>query len=235
MAIVVIQQRAAGRATLAKALAAEGFQVQAGAHVDEVRAATLVLLAASVADAGVLSSIGALRLRHPEAIVLVATDHDSFEERLACYEAGADDCLPGPYRLDEVSAKLRAWQRRRSGASVYSLLPTGDATVDTGALELKVGPRSQSLTKREAELLAILARADGAPVPRERVLREAWGGPAWMTNNSVDVYVGYVRRKLDLLDSDVTVKTVRGLGFQLSRRKARRSSAPPPLRAGTSG
>lgn len=224
MTIYVVESLGGNRAYLARALAAEGMRVVGVQHVDEVRAAQLVVLAAPAADDDVLTSISSVRLRHPDTIVVVATDRDSLPERLACYEAGADDCLFRPFSLDEMAAKLRALQRRRAGGLAMTLLTNGDAVVDYGSLELKVGEKSQSLTKREAELLAILARAEGEPVGRERVLREAWGAPAWMTNNSVDVYVGYVRRKLDLLSANVTVKTVRGLGFQLVRRKTRNSS-----------
>ena len=158
-------------------------------------------------------------------MVLTATDRDDVADRLACYEAGADDCVFRPFHLGELAAKLRGFQRRRNGGASFALLATGDAIVDCAALELKVRDRSQSLTKREAELLAILARADGRTVDRERVLREAWGAPAWATNNSVDVYVGYVRRKLDLLSANVTVKTVRGSGFQIVQRKTRAAPA----------
>ncbi|MDR4307988.1 response regulator transcription factor [Chelatococcus sambhunathii] len=235
MAIAVIEMVAAGDAHLGKTLAAEGFQVHAATHVDQVRSASIALLACPGGGSEMLEAISALRLRHPGAVVIVATGRDEPDERLACYEAGADDCLAGPVRVDELVAKLRAWRRRRSGDAAFPLIAAGDAIVDLSALELKVAGRSQSLTKREAELLAILVRAGDEPVPRERVLREAWGGPAWMTSNSVDVYVGYVRRKLDLLDSNVTVTTVRGQGFRLARRKDRRRAPEPPapLRIGS--
>lgn len=221
MPIVVVEHSPGERSFFGRALAAEGFQVVRAAHVDEVRAATLVLLAAEEAGEDVIGAIRALKLRHPETAVVVATERDAVAERLACYAAGADDCIYAPFHADEVAAKLRALQRLRSGGSEIRLLAEGDAVVDSAALELRVGERAQSVTKREAELLAILARAEGEPVGRERVLREAWGGPAWMTNNSVDVYVGYVRRKLDLLSANVTVKTVRGQGFQIVRRTSR--------------
>lgn len=225
MSIIVIERNASAQSYLAKALAAEGFQVRSVDHVDAIRTAQIVVLAAPRADHELLATIEVLRARHPDTIVLTATDRDDVADRLACYEAGADDCVFRPFHLGELAAKLRGFQRRRNGGASFALLATGDAIVDCAALELKVRDRSQSLTKREAELLAILARADGRTVDRERVLREAWGAPAWATNNSVDVYVGYVRRKLDLLSANVTVKTVRGSGFQIVQRKARAAPA----------
>lgn len=219
MAILVLEFDALERAYLGRALAAYGFHIRNADSVDETRGEQLVLLTASQGDERVISAITSLRLRNADAIVVVATDHDSLAERLACYAAGADDCVFKPFHLIELAAKIRALQRRRAGDALLSLLSTGDATLDCSALELRVADRSRGLTKREAELLAILARAEGEPVDREQVLREAWGAPAWTTSNSVDVYVGYVRRKLDLLESDVTVKTVRGRGFQVVRRK----------------
>ncbi|MFD1332943.1 response regulator transcription factor [Methylopila musalis] len=217
MTSVVVIEIGGLRGYLATALAAEGFQARTYETLPDDDDAEIILIAAPAADARVFSELGALRARSPDAIAVIATDADVLAERLACYEAGADACFHRPFHLSELGAKLRALLRRRGGGAV-ALITGGDAVLDHRGLELKVGERRQDLTRRETELLALLARANGALVERESVLREAWGAPSSMTNNSVDVYVGYVRRKLALLGSNVTVRTVRGVGFRLVRK-----------------
>ncbi|GLK76755.1 DNA-binding response regulator [Methylopila jiangsuensis] len=225
MTSVVVIEIGGLRGYLATALDAEGFAARTFETLPETGAAEIVLIAAPAADARVFAELAALRVRAPDAIAVVATDADVLAERLACYEAGADACFHRPFHLSELAAKLRALLRRRGGGAM-ALITGGDAVLDHRGLELKVGDRRQDLTRRETELLALLARANGALVDRESVLREAWGAPSSMTHNSVDVYVGYVRRKLAKLGSDVTVRTVRGAGFHLVRRPA-----PAPARS----
>lgn len=227
MTSVVVIEIGGLRGYLAVALEAEGFAARTYETLPQTDAAEIVLIAAPAADASVFEELAALRVRAPDAIVVIATDSDVLAERLACYEAGADACFHRPFHLSELAAKLRALLRRRGGGAT-ALITGGDAVLDHRGLELKVGDRRQDLTRRETELLALLARANGALVEREAVLREAWGAPSSMTHNSVDVYVGYVRRKLARLSSNVTVRTVRGVGFRLVRK------APPAVGRGAS-
>ncbi|GBD48761.1 response regulator receiver protein [Methylopila sp. Yamaguchi] len=180
----------------------------------------VALIAAATADPAVADEVAVLRARHPKLYVIVAAATDDLEARLACYEAGADDCLAPPFAPREFAAKLAALRRRRAAGDPMPLLAGYVARLDVGALLLRADGRSRSVTKREADLLVLLARSAGASVAREDVLRKAWGAPARMTPNSVDVYVGYARRKLELLGADVTIETVRGVGFRLAPRAA---------------
>lgn len=147
---------------------------------------------------------------------MVVTDQDDLGFRLAAYAAGADDCLSKPFHLRELAAKLRALRRRGLASSAIRLHADSEAVVDLIALELRFAGRTKNLTKREADLLALLARAGGGAVRREDVLRDAWDAAPGLTGNLVDVYVGYVRRKMDQLGAGLSIKSVRGEGFRLT-------------------
>lgn len=227
MAIVVIDLPNSGSQFVADALSREGFPTALAADFDAVTAADafVLLVGAEASEASAL--IGALRARHPAIPQMVVADRDDVDLRVAAYEAGADDCLSRPFHLRELVAKLRALTRRAGRGAVASLLPAAAAVIDVAALELTIGDSARRLTKREADLLVLLCKAGGGVVRREDVLRDAWGAPAGVTGNLVDVYVGYVRRKLDEIDADVSIKSVRGEGFRLVERRTLRPRFRP--------
>ncbi|WP_020180208.1 response regulator transcription factor [Methylopila sp. M107] len=228
MAVSIVYLHSRAYEYLAAALAAAGVPTVEATDVAEAGAseAALILMAATPDELGFVAE---LRARHPATPQLAVIDHDDVDLRLAAYEAGADDCVSRPFHLRELVAKLNALRRRRMRDSVVQLLPGADAAVDLIASELKVADRSRNLTRREADLVALLARAGGGAVRREDVLRDAWGAAPGLTGNLVDVYVGQVRRKLSQLGADVTIKSVRGEGFRVSGLPApfRRQSSPP--------
>lgn len=204
------------------ALAAEGVETRIAHGVDEIVGADIAVLLIGAADPLFLRFIDDLRAALPAIPRVVVTDRDDVDVRLAAYEAGADECLSKPFHLRELMAKLRALKRRAVLASTLPLLPNARTTVDRAALELKFADHVRQLTKREADLLAILGRAGGNVVRRDDILREAWGAVRGVTENLVDVYVGYARRKLDDLGADVAITSVRGEGFRLVERHTAR-------------
>ena len=205
------------------ALAAEGMRVEPLLSIEDAGSAQAALILAGPLDADPLGFIARLRLRWPGVPQLALAEADDVEGRLAAYEAGADDCLSKPFHFRELVAKLRAFGRRSAFDGATPLLARAFAVVDQATLELRVADRTTGLTKREADLLVLLARAGGGVVRREDVIRDAWGAPAGVTGNLVDVYVGYARRKLGDLGSDVQIRSVRGAGFRLVRLEAARS------------
>lgn len=223
MTIVIVDRENNASQFLSDALQREGFVAAQASDADSIQAADalVVLIGAEASDA--VGLIAGLRARHPTTPQMVLADRDDVDLRIAAYEAGADDCLSRPFHLRELVAKLRALTRRAGRGAVAPLLPAAAAVIDVAALELRIGERVRRLTKREADLLVLLGKAAGGVVRREDVLHDAWGAPAGVTGNLVDVYVGYARRKLDEIDADVAIKSVRGEGFRLvERRPARR-------------
>ncbi len=148
--------------------------------------------------------------------ICILTARDSLEDKLEGFRAGADDYLTKPFSIDELIARLRAMMRRDAGTLSPPLIQLGNVTIDLLAHEVRVGADAVDFTPREFSVLLFLARHSGQVVSRERILQAAWGMDADVTLNTVDVYIGYLRRKLKVKGIEGTIATVRGIGFKFS-------------------
>ena len=151
-----------------------------------------------------------LRARGLPVPVLLLTARDAVPQRVEGLEAGADDYLVKPFDPDELIARIRALLRRNRPP--VELLAFGDTSLDPRSGEAWRGGRELGLTRREAQLLALLLRHGRGIVERETALEHVWGGEGEVTTNTVDRYVAYLRRKLG--DPPI-IETVRGIGFRL--------------------
>jgi two-component system response regulator MprA len=142
--------------------------------------------------------------------VLLLTARDAVQQRVEGLEAGADDYLVKPFDTDELVARLRALLRRNRPPT--EILAFGDTSLDPSTGDAWRAGRPLRLTRREAQLLALLMRHRPAIVERETALEQVWGGEAEVTANTVDRYVAYLRRKLG---EPAIIETVRGIGFRL--------------------
>ncbi len=133
---------------------------------------------------------------------------------MAGLEAGADDYLVKPFALLELIARLRALQRRKP-AIEREVLTVGDLAVDTSRRAAQRGDRVLDLTRREFELLHVLARNADVVLSRDQLLERVWGYDFETDSNVVDVFVGYLRRKLEAEGEPRMLHTVRGVGFVL--------------------
>ena len=144
--------------------------------------------------------------------VLMLTARDSIGDRVAGLDAGADDYLVKPFDLDELFARLRALLRRAVPLPAAS---TGNLVLRSEAqLAIRAG-RSIQLTHTESALLDVLISNDGQVVSRETLMDRVWGRDFGPASNSLDVYIGYLRRKLEADGEDRILHTVRGLGYRL--------------------
>jgi two-component system, OmpR family, response regulator MprA len=141
--------------------------------------------------------------------ILMLTARDGVPDRVAGLDAGADDYLVKPFAVQELSARVRALLRR---GHVPETLAFADVALDPETGHATRAGRELGLTRREAELLALLLRNARAVVTRERALEEVWGGGTEASPNSVDRYIAYLRRKLG---DPPLIGTVRGVGFVL--------------------
>jgi two-component system response regulator MprA len=214
-AILVVDDDPPIRRMLERTLAAEGYAVRTapdgGAALAAVERSVPDLIVLDVAMAGVDGLAVARRLRGKGLgiPILMLTARDGVPDRVAGLDAGADDYLVKPFAVQELSARVRALLRR---GHVPETLAFADVALDPETGHATRAGRDLGLTRREAELLALLLRNPRAVVTRERALEEVWGGETEASPNSVDRYVAYLRRKLG---DPPLIGTVRGVGFVL--------------------
>ncbi|HET9099287.1 MAG TPA: response regulator transcription factor [Acidobacteriaceae bacterium] len=147
-----------------------------------------------------------------DAAVMVLTARNSLEERLRCLELGADDFLPKPFALRELQMRCRAMVRRLD-SGVGSQLRCGDLVLDRNRRAVQRGGRSIDLTMKEYSLLEYLLEHRGECVSRSGLLEHVWKMHPDVTTNVVDVYINYLRRKVDEGADRKLIHTVRGNGY----------------------
>ncbi len=147
--------------------------------------------------------------------ICMLTAKDSIEEKLSGFEVGADDYLTKPFDFEELLARIKV-MRRRSNANIDGEeMNFGPLVLNLAAHEAKINDKVLDLTQREFALLEYLMRYSGKTVSRERIIDNAWGPTSDITSNAVDVYVGYLRKKIDAATENLEIRTVRGIGFKL--------------------
>ena len=223
--VLVVDDDADVLASLQRGLRLSGFTVITA--VDGGQALTVV--AQRTPDVVVLdinmpvldgaSVVKALRAMGNDVPICVLSARSSVDDRISGLESGADDYLTKPFVLAELVARIRAMLRRRSTAPAVpdtgSAVTIGALRVDIPGYRAQVNDRELDLTKREFELLAVLARNSGVVLTRERLLELVWGYDFVADTNVVDVFVGYLRRKIEVDGQPRILHTVRGVGFVL--------------------
>jgi two-component system, OmpR family, copper resistance phosphate regulon response regulator CusR len=156
-----------------------------------------------------------LRLKRPSLPVLVLTQRSRVEDRVQCLDTGADDYLPKPFSFSELSARIRALLRR-SHLPSESVLVVDDLQLDRVEHRAERAGRRIELTSKEFSLLEYLMRNAGRQVSRAMIIEHVWNLTFDTTTNVVDVYINYLRRKVDDGHPRKLIHTVRGVGYELS-------------------
>ena len=218
-ALLLVDDDAPIRRMLERTLTAEGYEVVAAADGGAALAAVernlpdAIVLDVSMPGMDGLAVTRRLRAKGLRVPILLLTARDAVHERVAGLDAGADDYLVKPFDVDELSARVRALLRRNAPA-LSEQLAFADLTLELETGTARRAGQDLELTRREAELLALLLRNARGVVTRELALEEVWGGEGEATMNAVDRYVAYLRRKLG---EPPLIHTVRGIGFRLDR------------------
>src|SRR5262245_41264608 len=219
--LLVVEDDPQVRAMLTRALRYEGFEVIAASDGSEAMASLrasrpdLLLLDLLLPDADGVDLCGRLRAEGDPLPILMLTARDTVSDRVAGFEAGADDYLVKPFSTAELVARVRALLRRARDRPAPSTRRVGDLELDASTHEVRRGGRSLRLTRREFDLLALFLEHPGTVLARERLLTEAWGFHSPVETNAIDVYVGYLRRKLEEGGGPRVIHTVRGVGYVL--------------------
>ncbi|MFE1593996.1 response regulator transcription factor [Nocardia sp. NPDC058705] len=221
--ILVVDDEVRVLASLRRGLELSGFEVITAP--DGAKALTLVGSAAPdamVLDVNMpeLDGVGvvtALRAMGNDIPICVLSARSAVTDRIAALERGADDYLTKPFDLGELVARLHALLRRRpvTATSSNDTIQVGEVVIDLAGHRVHAGSSPVDLTKREFELLAMLARNAGIVLGREQILSTVWGYDFSTDTNVVDVFVSYLRRKLEADGVARVVHTVRGVGFVL--------------------
>jgi two-component system response regulator MprA len=159
----------------------------------------------------------ALRAAGNDVPVLVLTARDAVGDRVEGLDAGADDYLTKPFALEELLARLRALLRRvvPADGATDEVLAFADLTMDVASRDVRRGDRAIELTRTEFALLEMFLRRPRRVLERSFILEEVWGYDFPTTANSLEVYVGYLRRKTEAEGESRLIQTVRGVGYVL--------------------
>jgi DNA-binding response OmpR family regulator len=205
---------------LRRGLRLEGFEVEttdSGAQALDLVDQTVpeaVVLDVSLPGISGIEVCSRLRARGSEVPVLILSALDDVADRVAGLAAGADDYVVKPFDLAELVLRLRALLRR-AGRPPGAAVRVGPLTVDPGARLATLDGRELDLTRREFDLLEVLALNAGIVLSRPVLLERVWGYDFDVTDNAVDTFVGYLRRKMEASGEARMLHTVRGVGFVL--------------------
>lgn len=230
--ILVADDDQAVRESLRRSLTFNGYEVTLASDGVEARdAATseqpdLVLLDVNMPGIDGLEVCRQLRASGNQLPILMLTARVEVGDRVLGLDAGADDYLPKPFALEELLARIRALLRRarpalsESAEDVDEALSFADLTVDPSTRTVQRGERSISLTRTEFELLWVLIQRPRRVLSRELILDEVWGYDFPTTANSLEVYIGYLRRKTESDGEPRLIHTMRGVGYVLREEPA---------------
>jgi two-component system response regulator MprA len=224
MRILVVDDEPAVREAVERALRLEGYEVEGAVDGDEAlraleeRPSDAVVLDVLMPRVDGIQACRRLRAKGDRTPVLMLTARDAIGDRVTGLDAGADDYLVKPFALDELMARVRALLRRVSPEGLNGQLHFADLVLDPSAYEVRRGERELELTRTEFLLLELFMRHPRQVLTRSVIFENVWGYDFGPASNSLDVYIGYLRRKTEAGGERRLVQTVRGVGYVLRDR-----------------
>jgi two-component system response regulator MprA len=221
MRILVVDDEPALRAALQRALRLEGYDValaedgDAALRLVQRDAPELVVLDVLMPTLDGLAVCRRMRRAGDRTPVLMLTARDAVSDRVSGLDAGADDYLVKPFALEELLARVRALLRRTVNGDPHGVLRFADVSLDPATHEVRRGAREIELTRTEFLLLELFLLNPRQVLPRSLIFERVWGYDFGPSSNSLEVYVGYLRRKLEADGEARVIQTVRGVGYAL--------------------
>jgi two-component system, OmpR family, copper resistance phosphate regulon response regulator CusR len=220
MSILVVEDDPILADFVGRYLQREGFEVDTaadgveGQRLAATRTYRLVILDLGLPRAVELGTLRNIRAAKPDHLILVLSASSTVEDRMQCLEAGADDFMTKPFSVAELSARIRALIRRAGGPAKV-LLKVEDLELDRIKHTVRRGGCTIDLTRKEFVLLDFLMQRPLQPVSRSVIVEHAWKlSPDSMTN-VVDVYINYLRKKIDSGFDRPLIHTIRGIGYRI--------------------
>ncbi|WP_279387555.1 response regulator transcription factor [Nocardioides jejuensis] len=221
--VLVVDDDRAVRESLRRSLEFNGYKVSMAADGAEALAGIgavkpdVVVMDVMMPRLDGIEATRALRSAGQDVPILVLTARDAIGDRVDGLDAGADDYLTKPFALQELLARLRALLRRVAPAETDTdeVLGFADLTMELASREVRRGDRRMELTRTEFALLEMFLRRPRRVLERAFILEEVWGYDFPTTANSLEVYVGYLRRKTEAEGEQRLIHTVRGVGYVL--------------------
>jgi two-component system response regulator MprA len=221
--ILVVDDERAVRESLRRALELEGYEIELAADGQEAlqrlegngeSQPDAVLLDVLMPNMDGLEVCRRLRRSGNRVPVLMLTARDEVENRVAGLDAGADDYVTKPFALEELVARVRALLRRTS-VDDHEVLRFADLELDPGTREVRRGGEPIDLTRTEFALLELFLTNPRQVLTRSIIFERVWGYDFGFASNSLDVYIGYLRRKTEIGGKPRLIQTVRGVGYAL--------------------
>ena len=218
---LVVEDDAAVRESLVRALTQEGYAVDTAEDGHQamsavaVREPDVVVLDVGLPGVDGLAVCRRYRADGRRTPVLMLTARDGISDRVAGLDAGADDYLVKPFALAELLARLRALLRRNEPVGATAALQFADLIMEPSLVEVRRGARRIELTRTEYQLLELFLRNPRRVLTRAAIFTHVWGYDFGEGSNSLDVYIGYLRRKLEADGELRLIQTVRGFGYAL--------------------
>lgn len=222
MSILLADDDAQLATFLSKSLESEGYSVHTaldeGSVLQELKRQNyqLIILDLNFGETDGLRLLQRLRTEGLETPVMVLSARNRITDRLESFNLGADDYVTKPFSFQELAARANALLRRKTDPAL-SILRVEDLELDPATRKAHRGKREIKLSPKEFDLLALLLRHGGNTVSRQELLHECWGHELESDSNLVDVYVNYLRKKVDFPEDEKLIQTVRGEGYRLGR------------------
>jgi DNA-binding response OmpR family regulator len=224
MRILIIEDDAALAAYVRKSLESEHYAVdvamdgEQGAMMASDHEYDLMVLDLNLPKLDGISVLRNVRPDKPQLPVLVLTARSRVEDRVQALDSGADDCINKPFSFTELSARVRALMRR-GRPSVESTLQVADLHLDRMQRKVQRAGRDIELTAREFALLEYMMRNAGRRITRSMIIEHVWNISFDTCTNVVDVYINYLRKKVDSGSPYPLIHTIRGVGYELSDKR----------------